>query len=72
MDISDLQRFLWFFIFAVMVISDLEIVEQQYGLSSTASFFPDHTLTCKFVSVYPRPLKRRKKIDGVDTEAVKE
>ena len=36
-------------------------------------FFPDHTLTCKLVKVYTRPVKRRKICSsGVDLDAVKE
>ena len=36
-------------------------------------FFPDHTLTCKLVSVYTKPVKRRKTCwKGVDADAVKE
>lgn len=36
-------------------------------------FFPDQTLTCKLVSVYTKPAKRRKTCwKGVDADAVKE
>ena len=76
MYITDLQRFLCLFICAFNGnLAQCRVIKWMSNCCVVVDnfFFPDHTLTCKLLSEYTKPVKRRKTCwKGIDADAVKE